>query len=141
MASNIGWSGAHPRRTPRLTSRGFTLIELLIAVAVFAVVAVTVYTRSGDALRQLAALEDRTLAIWLAENELATLRLGRLNVDAPMPTGTDSHQVAMSGRDWTVSVTIKDTTHPWLRRADVAVAHAESPDDTVSTLTGFIGRY
>ncbi len=141
MASDIGRAGAYQRQAARLTNRGFTLIELLIAVAVFAVVAVSVYTRSGDVLRQLAALEDRTLAVWLAENELAALRLARLGVDAPMPTGKNSHQVAMSGRDWIVAVQIQDTTHPWLRRADVAVAHAESPEATVSTLTGFIGRY
>jgi general secretion pathway protein I len=129
------------RVEPRLGQRGFTLIELLIAVAVFAVVALTVYTRSGDVLRQLGALEERTLAIWLAENELATLRMARSNVDSPMPTGKQSRQVMMGGRDWTVDVRISDTTHPWLRRADVDVAHAESPDAIVSSLTGFIGRY
>jgi general secretion pathway protein I len=141
MASDVGRPRPHQRPTPRLSCGGFTLIELLIAVAVFAVVAVTVYTRSGDALRQLGGLEERTLATWLAENELATLRLARLTVDAPMPTGKDSHQVTMSGRDWVVTVQIEDTTHPWLRRADVAVAHAESPDASVARLTGFIGRY
>jgi len=122
-------------------ARGFTLIELLIAVAVFAVVAMTVYTRSGDAVSQLGTLEERTLTVWLAENELVRLRMARLNVDSPMPTGKDSRQVTMAGRDWVVDVRISDTTHPWLRRADVDVAHAESPDAIVSSLTGFIGRY
>ena len=69
----------HERATPRVNARGFTLIELLIAVAIFAVVALTVYTRSGDSIRQLGALEERTLALWVAENELATLRMSRVN--------------------------------------------------------------
>lgn len=141
MARRVGRPLANERATSRLNVRGFTLIELLIAVAVFAVVAMTVYTRSGDALRQLVGLEERTLTTWLAENELATLRIKRLNVDSPMPTGKASRQVTMGGRDWIVEVRITDTTHPWLRRADVEVAHAESPDAVVSTLTGFIGRY
>jgi general secretion pathway protein I len=129
------------QRRARLKSSGFTLIELLIAVAVFAVVAVAVYTRSGDALRQLGDLEDRTLALWLAENELAAMRIARANTDQPMPTGNDTREVTMAGRDWLVSTRIKDTSHPWLRRADVSVAHLEDPDDSVASLTGFIGRY
>ncbi len=124
-----------------MIQRGFTLIELLIAVAVFAVVAVTVYTRSGDSIRQLAGLEERTLALWVADNELATLRLSRLNSDTPMPTGTSEHQVSMGGREWRVEIRILDTSNPWLRRADIDVAHGETPDATIQSLTGFIGRY
>ena len=141
MAGCVGRGLPHERTKARLNARGFTLIELLIAVAVFAVVAVTVYTRSGDALRQIGGLEERTLTTWIAENQLATLRLGRLNVDSPMPTGKELRQVTMGGRNWAVEVKITDTTHPWLRRADIDVAHAETPDTVVSSLTGFIGRY
>ncbi len=124
-----------------MTPRGFTLIELLIAVAVFAVVAVTVYTRSGDVIRQLGALEERTLALWVADNELATLRLARLNNDAPMPTGSSGQQVTMGGREWRVDVKIGETSNPLLRRADIEVAHAETPESPIQSLTGFIGRY
>jgi general secretion pathway protein I len=141
LARYVGRPRPHERTTARLKARGFTLIELLIAVAVFAVVAVTVYTRSGDALRQVGGLEERTLTTWIAENQLATLRLARMNVDSPMPTGKDSRQVTMAGRNWAVDVRITDTTHPWLRRADIDVAHAETPDTVVTSLTGFIGRY
>ncbi len=120
---------------------GFTLIELLIAVAVFAVVAVTVYTRSGDAIRQLQALEERTLALWLAENELAMLRISRASTDAAIPTGNVTHQVAMGGRDWRIDIRTTDTTSPLLRRADVSVALADSPTTPLQSMTGFIGRY
>jgi general secretion pathway protein I len=140
VAGLVGRSVAYQRRA-RLKSRGFTLIELLVALTVFAVVAVAVYTRSGDTLRQLGDLEARTLGIWLAENELAAMRLARANTDEPMPTGNDTRQVSMAGRDWTVSVHISDTTHPWLRRADISVARLDDPDDRVATLSGFIGRY
>ena len=141
MASQLRRLVPHERATPRVIARGFTLIELLISVAIFAVVALTVYTRSGDAIRQIGALEERTLALWVAENELAALRIARANSETPMPTGTLDRQVTMGGRDWRVEVRISDTVNPWLRRADIGVAHAETPEASLESLTGFIGRY
>jgi len=141
MARQIGRIVPHERATSRVTGRGFTLIELLIAVAIFAVVAITVYTRSGESIRQLGSLEERTLALWVAENELAAIRVTRSSSDTPMPTGTVGRQVSMGGREWRVQVKVTDTSNPWLRRADIQVAHAETPDASLETLTGFVGRY
>lgn len=141
MARQFGRIVPHERATPRVNERGFTLIELLISVAIFAVVAITVYTRSGESIRQLGALEERTLALWVAENELAAIRVTRSNSDSPMPTGTVGRQVTMGGREWRVQVKVTDTSNPWLRRADIQVAHAETPDASLESLTGFIGRY
>jgi len=114
-----------------------------VALAVFAVVAVTVYTRSGDVITQLGDLEQRTLATWLADNELALLRMSRLTTNDPLPTGTDSREMMMSGRNWRVTSRITDTSHPWLRRVDIEVeAVAEQAGQAATyTLTGFVGRY
>jgi general secretion pathway protein I len=134
---------ASRRVSPGRASRGFTLIELLIALAIFAIVAVTVYTRSGEVIRQTGDLEERTLATWLADNELALLRMSRISSTAPLTTGSQTRQVVMSGRNWTVTDRISDTSNPWLRRVEVEVA----PEDVRRSapqayrLTGFIGRY
>jgi general secretion pathway protein I len=124
-------------------NRGFTLIELLVALAVFAVVATTVYTRSGESIRQLGVLEERSLASWLADNELSTLRIGRLNGDAPMPTGTQERQVVMASRTWILRDSIEPTSHPWLRRVEIAVLLKPERGDErqIHQLTGFLGRY
>ena len=129
------------RTTPRVKQGGFTLIELVIAVAIFAIVATTVYTRSGDTIRQLGVLEERTLALWLAENEMAMLRISRMNTDAEIPTNTITHQVEMGGREWRVEVRTSETSNPMLRRADITVARSETPTSPVQTLTGFVGRF
>ena len=129
------------RTTPRVRQGGFTLIELVIAVAIFAVVATTVYTRSGDTIRQLGVLEERTLALWLAENEMAMLRISRTNTDAEIPTSTIAHQVEMGGREWRVEVRTSETSNPMLRRADITVARSETPTTPVQTMTGFVGRF
>jgi len=133
-----------PDRSPaRSLIRGFTLIELLVALAVFAVVAVTVYTRSGDVINQLSGLEERTLATWIADNELALLRMSRLATLDPLPTGSDSRELLMSGRSWRVTSRITDTSHPWLRRADIEVQPVVTgrEDGASYQLTGFVGRY
>ncbi len=124
-------------------SRGFTLIELLVALAVFAIVATTVYTRSGDSIRNVSYMEERTLAGWLADNELALMRMARLDIEAPMPTGRGERRVTMAGRDWVVRNSVESTTHPLLRRVDIEVVVESNRDErhTVHTLTGFVGRY
>ena len=77
-------------------AQGFTLLELLIAVAVFAVVAVTVYTRSGDTLVQLQVLEQRTMASWIAQNELALARIRQ--VANPEPVLRDHGKTGVARR-------------------------------------------
>jgi general secretion pathway protein I len=126
----------HPGHT-----QGFTLLELLIAVAVFAVVAVTVYTRSGETLVQLQMLEQRTLASWIAQNELALARIRQVDNPEAISIGSNSRTVLMGGRDWTVTVDVKGTSHAWLRRVEVEVMPADQRDAGAHTMVGFIGRY
>lgn len=66
------------RRPPTAKRRsGFTLLELMIALAVLATVSIAVYGSGSDRVRQLYGMEQRTLARWTAENQLAKLHLQR----------------------------------------------------------------
>ena len=64
------------------TQRGFTLLEVLVALAIFAVVAASVLATSARSLQNAARLEDKTLAMWIADNRLAEMQL------AATPPGT-----------------------------------------------------
>ena len=57
--------------------RGFTLLELLIALAIRRSSRRRCFSRGGDTVRQLYGMEQRTLARWVAENEVAEMRLER----------------------------------------------------------------
>ena len=123
--------------------RGFTLLELMIALAVLAVVSIAVFGRGGETVRQLGALEEKTLARWLAEDAVAQMRLARLASEEPMRTGTDRRRVTRGERDWRVVAETTETAHPTLFRVEVAVyTIAEGRDvGPLDTLTAFVGRH
>lgn len=63
----------HPAQSK--PSHGFTLLEVLVALAVFAGAALAVMQAGSSSLRNLVILQDKMLAGWVAENQLALLSL------------------------------------------------------------------
>lgn len=127
-------------------SGGFTLVELMVALVVIATVATTVYTRSSDTIGQIALLERRTLARWVAENEIERARLGRhaaREEAIPLASGSTRRRVTLGGREWSVVATANTTSHPWLRRVQYTVFAIEDGDEVgpVDGITAFIGQY
>jgi len=62
---------------------GFTLIEVLVALAVAALALLALARAGSNALATQAELEQRTLALWVADNRLAELRWQSLIQPAP----------------------------------------------------------
>lgn len=123
--------------------RGFTLLELMVALAIVATVAATVFNRGGDAITTMISLEDRTLARWIAENEIASMRIRRMTTDEAIPVRTERRRVDYANRAWQVVVATSSTRHPLLRRVDVSVfADTQAADAVpIDVLTTFVGRY
>lgn len=122
---------------------GFTLVEVLVALVVFAVLGFTVTARVGDVVNQTYSLERRTVAHWVAENQLNRLRLSRRTSNEALATGRDRERLIMGGREWVVETAIEDTTFPLLRRVEVRVLAVSEGEEIgpVDTVTAFIGRY
>ena len=126
--------------------RGFTLMELMVALVVVATVATAVYLRGGETVGQIAVLERRTLARWVAENEIERARLARHAAGEeaiPLASGATRRRVMLGGREWSVVATASATGHPWLRRVEYAVFLLEDGDEfgPVDQVTAFIGRH
>ena len=117
-------------------ARGFTLLEVLIALAVLAIGMIAVIGTAGTSTRTAAELKEETFAHWVAMNELASLRLAGTMPDV----GTLKGHADMAGEQWNWKADIKSTSDPDLMRVDIDVSNAASPDEVISSLTGFIGQ-
>ncbi|QFI53326.1 type II secretion system minor pseudopilin GspI [Aeromonas simiae] len=58
-----------------MKARGMTLLEVMVALAVFAIAGLAVMKTASEHLSGLSYLEQKTLATWVAENQLVQLRL------------------------------------------------------------------
>ena len=112
---------------------GFTLVEILVALAVLAI-ALTATARSlGAALDTTAALRDRTLARWVAEDRLAELELRREWPALDVKEG----DADMGGRAFRWRQETGVTPAARMRRVEVSVLLAGT-DSTLAKMTGFL---
>ena len=112
---------------------GFTLVEILVALAVLAI-ALTATARSlGGALDTTAALRDRTLARWVAEDRLAELELRGEWPDLDVKEG----DADMGGRAFHWRQETGVTPAARMRRVELSVFLAGTTSQ-LAKLTGFV---
>jgi len=113
---------------------GFTLLEVLVALAVVAVALAALARAGSQAIDTQAALEERTLALWVADNVLAEMRL-----EAGLSPGRRQGQARLGERDWHWDALIQPAPGGGLLRIDVAVYAERSRLAPVVSHTGFRG--
>ncbi|MDM8350133.1 type II secretion system minor pseudopilin GspI [Pseudomonas sp. sp1636] len=123
--------------------RAFTLLEVLVALAIFAVVAASVLAASARSLQTAARLEEKTLAMWIADNRLSELQLA----ETPARDGRDQGELEFAGRRWQWQSEIQETSEPSMRRVTLWVAPrpernrlgGDLRERAVVSLSGFLG--
>ncbi len=115
---------------------GFTLAEVLVAVAVLAIGMSAALAAAGQVGRIAADLRVRTLAHWVAQNEISRQRL----LPQAPATGRQQGEVQMGHATWHWELTITDTPVGGLRRMTIAISLADRPDRVILTETGFVGQ-
>lgn len=126
-------------------ARGFTLLEVLVALVVFAIAALSLLSAQNSQITTDQHLEEKTLAHWVALNQLADMRLQKSFPEV----GQGESTVKMAGRDWLVSSKVQATPSPNVRLLVIGVAPKNSngnegefgkKPDPVTVVTGFLPR-
>lgn len=121
---------------------GFTLLEVLVALAIFALVAASVLSASGRSVRTAMQLEDKTLAMWVADNRVTELQLA----ETPPAAGRDQGQVEFAGRHWVWQSEVQATSEPNMLRVMLWVAvepdgfSGDLRESALVSLNGFLWR-
>jgi general secretion pathway protein I len=117
----------------RPTQRGFTLLEVLIALVVVSIALGAIVTTVGNYASHAGAIKQKTLAHWVAMNQLTALQVSR----AYPATGKDTKgNVEMAFQKWYWVYSVAETPDPNIRRIEILVK-ADPKDEGV--LTGLVG--
>ena len=118
---------------PAAAEKGFTLIEVLIALAVLALASAALIGASEAHVARIYGLEARAAARWAAEQHLAELQVGAVEVSG------QRREMNMMNRDWLVETRLETTDDPDIARAEIVVT-AEDDGVRYARLTGFLDR-
>jgi len=117
-----------------MRAKGFTLIEILVAIAILAVALAATSRAASIATDGALESRQRLLATWTAENRVAEMRARRLFPSA----GATQFRTTQAGLEMVVDETVSDTPNPAIRRVDLAVADARSPQRVLTKLTAYV---
>lgn len=115
---------------------GFTLVEVLVALAIVSIGLSGILLTINGMAASSSYLRDKTLANWVAQNHIVELRLGATWPDL----GKSTDEAEMAGQRWRLETEVIATPVEKLRRIDVAVAYAETPDEPLVTVAAFVGE-
>ncbi len=113
--------------------KGMTLFEVLVALMVFSIAAVAVTKSLGEQMANMPVLEDRTLAQWVADNEMVNARLEK----AFPAIGKKEGRTQLAGRDWYWRKEVVKTSDDDFRMIRISV----SDDDRYNRIIAQVNSY
>ena len=125
-----------PRHSRIRAHQGFTLIEVIVALVVIALGMLGVIQAVSQTASNSGYLRDKTIAHWVAMNQLTAVRLQKSAPDIDK----SSDEVEMGGRNWKWTMEVQQTPVETIRRIDISVRLADAKEDSsLASVTGFYG--
>ena len=119
-----------------MNCRGMTLLEVMVAMAIFAIAGLTLMKTVTEQVTALAALEEKTFAGWVADNQLVTIRLTDKWPNLNWSEGTEE----MAGHTYYWRWHGVETADPQFRAIDVEVRDEEKAENPRATLRSYIAK-
>lgn len=115
---------------------GFTLIEVMLAMAVFAIAGVALLGSAMSNFTHMASLEQKTIAQWVASNQLVAA-----NLEEKWPPKNDRKgKVEQAGKQWFWLQKVVKTTDKNMRQITVEVRLNEKDEQPIAELVTFVAR-
>ncbi len=118
----------------RNIQRGMTLLEVIVALAVFSVAAISITKSLGEQIANLPILEERTLAQWVASNQMVDARLEN---DFP-ELGKKEGQLELAGKEWYWRKEVVKTTDDTFRLIRISVSDDSRYDRIIAQVSSYV---
>ncbi len=117
---------------------GFTLIEVMVALAIIAIALASLIKASGNHTYSASYLKSKTLAHYVAMNEVTLLKLAQTWPDL----GTEHKSTELAGIDWFWTRTVEKTADETgnLRSIRFTVYQDEDRNQNLTTLQAYISK-
>lgn len=115
---------------------GFTLIEVMLAMAIFAIAGVALLGSAQNNFTNIANLEQKTIAQWVASNQLVAA-----NIDSTWPPKDNRKgKVEMAGTSWFWLQKVVRTTDSNMRQVTIEIRLNEKDEQPITSLVTFIAK-
>ena len=114
---------------------GFTLIEVMVAAMIIALALFAIFKSASEATWHSQYLKEKTIANWVAQNQIALYRAKKTWNSVSNTSG----EVSMANVDWEWKLHISKTDDERIRRLDIEV-YLDGDDNIKATATGFAAK-
>jgi general secretion pathway protein I len=116
--------------------RGFTLLEVLVALAILAIALASLIKVSANQTLNTEHLRDKSLAHWVAMNQIAELQLTQTWPPVGKTRGTEE----MGLREWHWQRIVSTTPDERVRLVQIDVFRLRDDDSPITHLVSFLAQ-
>lgn len=124
------------KKATGFNSGGFTLIEVMVALAIIAISLAAVLSTSGAQANSATYLKQKTLAHWVAVNELTQVRISKEFPDV----GDKKGSTEMANFEWYWIRTTKKTEDDNALEVTFTIYADEDREKNLTSLVGYATR-
>ena len=108
----------------------------MVALAIIGLTMGAIIENTTASTRNALYLQEKTIASWIAMNQISLVRARREWTSVSNKKG----EVEMANREWIWKMEILKTDDPNMRRLNVDVYLADKDDQSLASMTGFLGQ-